>query len=200
MRFERRLNNVPERARSLNIAVRCVLGIAASGATFAPASAQTVGPLVQITTDDPFAACTADNVAQQEKALGPAAINFPNTAIEPWVAIDPTTQNLLVGHQQDRWSDGGSRGLVGNLSTDGGSTWTETIPGGVSECTGGTFARASDPWMTFAPNGNAFFSSLVVNPGRVTFEALQSGQLVSRSTDHGATWEAPITLITDGAD
>jgi hypothetical protein len=90
--------------------------------------------------------------------------------------------------------------LVGNLSTDGGSTWTETIPGGVTECTGGTFARASDPWVTFAPNGHAFFSSLVVNPGRVAFEALQSGQLVSRSTDHGATWEAPITLITDGAN
>jgi hypothetical protein len=178
----------------------CALGAAASMSALAPAAAQTVGPLVQITKDDPFATCTADNVAQQEQALGPSAVLFPNAAIEPWVAIDPTTQNLLVGHQQDRWSDGGSRGLVGNLSTNGGSTWTETIPGGVSECTGGSFARASDPWVTFSPNGHAFFSSLVVNPGKVGFEALQSGQLVSRSTDHGATWEAPITLITDGAN
>ena len=181
-------------------AAACALGAAASVGTLAPAAAQTLGPLVQITTDDPFANCTADKVAQQETALGPAAVLFPNTAIEPWVAIDPTTHNLLVGHQQDRWSDGGARGLVGNISTDGGSTWTETIPGGVTECTGGTFARASDPWVTFSPNGHAFFSSLVVNPGRVTFEALQSGQQVSRSTDHGATWEAPITLVTDGAD
>jgi hypothetical protein len=200
MRFEHRLKNVPEGARSRKVAVTCVLGIAASIAALTPAAAQTLGPLVQITTDDPFATCTADNVAQQESALGPSAVLFPNTAIEPWVAIDPTTQNLLVGHQQDRWSDGGSRGLVGNLSTDGGGTWTETIPGGVSECTGGKFARASDPWVTFSPNGHAFFSSLVVNPGRVAFEALNSGQLVSRSTDHGATWEAPITLITDGAN
>jgi hypothetical protein len=88
----------------------CALGAAASMSALAPAAAQTVGPLVQITKDDPFATCTADNVAQQEKALGPAAILFPNTAIEPWVAIDPTTQNLLIGHQQDRWSDGGREG------------------------------------------------------------------------------------------
>ena len=199
MRFKRRLKNAA-RVHRRNVAATCMLGLAASAAAFAPAAAQTAGPLVQITKDDPFAPCTADNVAQQEKALGPAAVLIPNTAIEPWVAIDPMTQTLLVGHQQDRWSDGGSRGLVGNRSTDGGSTWSETIPGGVSECTGGTFARASDPWVTFSPNGHAFFSSLVVNPGRVAFEALQSGQLVSRSTDHGATWEAPITLITDGAN
>lgn len=187
-------------ARSGTLALASVGSVAAVLSVLAPAAAQTLGPLVQITTDDPFATCTADNVAQQETALGPAAVVFPNTAIEPWVAIDPTTQNLLVGHQQDRWSDGGSRGLVGNLSTDGGTTWTETIPGGVTECTGGKFARASDPWVTFSPNGHAFFSSLVVNPGRVTFEAVNGGQLVSRSTDHGVTWEAPITLITDGAN
>jgi hypothetical protein len=187
-------------AVSGSVALICVCGVAAGLSTLEPAAAQTLGPLVRITNDDPFATCTADNVAQQETALGPAAVLFPSTAIEPWVAIDPTTQNLLVGHQQDRWSDGGARGDIGNISTDGGSTWTGTIPGGVTECTGGTFARASDPWVTFSPNGHAFFSSLVVNPGRVTFEALKSGQLVSRSTDHGATWEAPITLITDGAD
>ncbi|HEV2547358.1 MAG TPA: sialidase family protein [Stellaceae bacterium] len=167
----------------------------------APAVAQTVGPLVQITADDPFATCTADNVAQQEKSIG--SILFSNTAIEPWVAVDTSTDppGLLVGHQQDRWNDGGSRGLVGNRSTDGGSTWKETIPGGVSECTGGSLVRASDPWVTFSPKGHAFFSSLVSNPSRTpAFGVSGGGQLVSRSTDHGATWEAPITLITDGAN
>ena len=98
-------------------------------AAAAPAAAQTALPLVQITTDDPFATCTADDVAQQETELN--ATLFPNTAIEPWVAIDPTdATRVLVGHQQDRWSDGGSRGLVGNLSKDGGASWNETIPGG----------------------------------------------------------------------
>jgi hypothetical protein len=189
-----------EGGRRSAVVLACICSVAAGLSVLAPAVAQTAGPLVQITTDDPFATCTADNVARQETALGPSAVLFPNTAIEPWVAIDPTTQNLLVGHQQDRWSDGGSRGLVGNLSTDGGGKWTETIPTGVSECTGGAFARASDPWVTFSPNGVAFFSSLVVNPGRTAFEATGGGMLVSRSTDHGATWEAPITLITDGAN
>jgi hypothetical protein len=168
-------------------------------AAAAPAAAQTALPLVQITTDDPFATCTADDVAQQETELN--ATLFPNTAIEPWVAIDPTdATRVLVGHQQDRWSDGGSRGLVGNLSKDGGASWNETIPGGVTACTGGEFARASDPWMTFSPDGTAYFFSLVVDPGKVTFEATGGGMLVSKSTDHGQSWGAPITLITSGAN
>jgi hypothetical protein len=197
MRFECRLKNAP--ARGWNVAVAGVLGIAASVALLAPAVGQTAGALVQITKDDPFVTCTADNVAHQETEIG--SVLFPNTAIEPWVAIDPTTQKLLVGHQQDRWNDGGSRGLVGNLSTDGGATWSETIPIDVSECTGGSFVRASDPWVTFAPNGHAFFSSLVSNPSRTpAFGVSGGGQLVSRSKDGGANWEPPITLITDGAN
>lgn len=197
MRFEWRLKNAPACGR--NVAIAGVLGIAASVALLPPAVAQMAGPLVKITKDDPFATCTADNVAHQETEIG--SVLFPNTAIEPWVAIDPTTQNLLVGHQQDRWNDGGSRGLVGNLSTDGGATWSKTIPIDVSECTGGSFVRASDPWVTFSPSGDAFFSSLVSNPSRTpAFGVSGGGQLVSRSKNGGATWEPPITLITDGAN
>jgi hypothetical protein len=166
----------------------------------APAMAQSAGPLIQITTHDTFASCTADKVAQQQKELGSTL--YPNTAIEPWVAIDPTDpQRLLVGHQQDRWSDGGSRGLVGNVSNDGGSTWAETIPSGVSDCSGGSFGRASDPWVTFAPDGTAYFFSLVIDPAPTpTFGASSGAMLVSRSTDHAKTWGPPITLIRDGAN
>jgi hypothetical protein len=187
-------------ANGATLALACACSVAAGLSVLAPAAAQTLGPLVRITNDDPFATCTADNVAQQEIELGSTL--FPNTSIEPWVAVDPTNpQRLLVGHQQDRWNDGGARGLVGSVSNDGGTTWTETIPGGVTECTGGTFARASDPWVTFSPNGHAFFSSLVVNHGKEQrFEATGGGMQVSRSTDHAVTWEAPIMLITDGAN
>jgi hypothetical protein len=114
------------------------------------------------------------------------------------VAADPTNPSrLLVGHQQDRWNDGGSRGNVGVFSSDAGSTWTNTIPTGATECTGGKFARASDPWVDFAQDGTAFFFSLVLDPMKSTtpFGARNSGMLVSRSVDHGATWQTPVTLI-----
>jgi hypothetical protein len=158
---------------------------------------------VQVTGADPFATCTKDNVHQQETAFG--SVLFPSTAIEPWVAVDPTDQSrLLVGHQQDRWSDGGARGDTDALSNDGGATWTNPIPAappGVTRCTGGKDNRASDPWTAFAKDGTAFFMSLVVNPAKLQtpFVARHSGMLMSRSTDHGATWSAPTALITNNS-
>jgi hypothetical protein len=63
--------------------------------------------------------------------------------------------------QQDRWSNGGAHGLVAGITHNGGTTWTETFAH-FSECAGGTaanggdFERSSDPWVTFAPNGDAY--------------------------------------------
>jgi hypothetical protein len=163
--------------------------------------AQTLGPLTQVTGADPFTSCTKDNVGQQETTYG--SVLFPNTAIEPWVAVDPTnTSRLLVGHQQDRWSDGGARGDIDALSNDGGATWTNPVPANppdVTECTGGKRARASDPWVVFANDGTALFMSLVLDPAKPTtpFGARKSAMLESRSTDHGQTWSAPVALIAD---
>jgi len=176
-------------------------GLAGSAATLiltiSPSShAQVLGPLVQVAAGDPFSGCTADQVQAQESAFG--SILFPATSIEPWVAADPTdASRLLVGHQQDRWDDGGSRGLVGVVSSDAGSTWSNSIPNGVTDCTGGKFRRASDPWVDFAQDGTAFFFSLVLDPMKPTtpFGARNSAMLVSRSVDHGATWQSPVTLI-----
>jgi hypothetical protein len=168
----------------------CAIGFASTGL------AQSLGPLVQVTGADPFASCTADNVHQQETAYG--SVLYPNTVIEPWVASDPTNPSrLLVGHHQDRWNDGGARGLVGVASSDGGATWADTTPQNVTECTGGKYGRASDPWTAFANDGTALFLSLVLDPAKPTtpFGARNSAVLVSRSTDHGATWGTPVSLI-----
>ncbi len=172
--------------------------LAAIGVSFT-VQAQTLGPLVQVTVGDPFGACT-DNVHGQQTAFG--SILYPNTAIEPWVAVDPTDPSrLLVGVQQDRWSDGGARGLIGVVSKDGGSTWTDSIPPRVTRCTGGNFVRASDPWTAFANDGTAFFFSLVFDPAQpaTPFGTRRSGALVSRSTDHGVTWGPPFTLIKNNS-
>jgi hypothetical protein len=172
------------------VASVCAIGFAST------VQATTLGPLVQVTGADPFAACTKDNVHQQETAYG--SILYPNTNIEPWVASDPTNPSrLLVGHHQDRWNDGGARGLVGVASSDGGATWAGTTPQDVTECTGGDYARGSDPWTAFANDGTALFLSLVLDPAKpqTPFGARNSALLVSRSTDHGATWGGPVTLI-----
>lgn len=180
-------------------------GLAASVYAIAFASTgqtQSLGPLVQVTGADPFASCAADNVGQQEKAFG--SVVFPSTAIEPWVAVDPTdASRLLVGYQQDRWSDGGARGLVGVVSSSGGGAgaWADTIPSGTTECAGGKRDRASDPWTAFALDGTAFFMSLVLDPAKPStpFGARKSAMLVSRSTDHGATWGSPAVLLSNNS-
>lgn len=176
-------------------------GVIALACSLDPAAhAQTLGSLAQVAAGDPFSGCTADQLQAQESAFGSTL--FPATSIEPWVAVDPTdSSRLLAGHQQDRWDDGGSRGLVGVVSNDAGATWSNSIPSGVTKCTGGKFRRASDPWVDFAQDGTAFFFSLVLDPAQPTtpFGARNSGMLVSRSSDHGATWQPPVALIRNNS-
>ncbi len=126
---------------------------------------------------------------------------YVNAEVEPFIAVNPTNPNNLIGvWQQDRWSNGGSRGLAGAHSFDGGGTWTRTSAA-FSRCSGGhagnggDFERASDPWVTFAPDGTAYQIALAFN-NRANGD---SAILVSRSTDGGRAWSDPVTLRRDGA-
>jgi hypothetical protein len=60
--------------------------------TLVSASNFIAGPLGPVSDPiSPFATCTADQVGQQ---LG---VNFPNSAVEPWVDVNPTnTQNIVA--------------------------------------------------------------------------------------------------------
>src|SRR5919201_3432306 len=85
--------------------------------------------------------------------------NYPNAEVEPWMDDNPlNARNLIAVWQQDRWSDGGAHGLVTGVSEDAGRTWTRRTPPTFSRCAGGTaanggdYARASAPWVSFAPN------------------------------------------------
>lgn len=163
----------PERT-GLNRAVSAL----GAGAVSAPVRASGVGA-------SPFAACTAD--ANQ------GGVNYADTEVEPWVDVNPTNPNVIVGSwQQDRWSDGGARGLVVGRSLDGGATWQAVPVPGIVKCTGGAYSRASDPWLSFAPDGALYHISL-------SFSAIgaDNAVLVSKSTDSGASWSAPVTLRRD---
>jgi hypothetical protein len=162
----------------------------------------TTGPLVPVSAVNPIAACTADDVAGQiaRDPTGQRRV-FRNSEVEPWVDVNPMDPNNIVAfYQQDRWSDGGSRALVAGVSKDGGASWTPVAIPGISLCSGGTFQRATDPWLSFAPNGVLHQLSLALDidppsnrPGGNGRNAL----LVSRSANGGINWTAPITIIED---
>lgn len=122
---------------------------------------------------------------------------YVNSEVEPFVTVHPGDPNTLVGAwQQDRWSNGAARGLVSATSRDGGRSWRRTmLPfsrcGGGTVMNGGNYERASDPWVSYSPNG-------VVHAMSLSVSGAYSAMLASRSFDHGLTWSNPITLIADG--
>jgi hypothetical protein len=120
---------------------------------------------------------------------------YENAEVEPRVGVDPANPLHIVGvFQQDRWSNGGSHGLVTSTSFDGGATWAESwahfsICAGGTVANGGDFQRASDPWVTFSPNGVVHQISLSFNDTNA-----DNAILASRSTNGGTTWSEPVTL------
>jgi hypothetical protein len=163
---------------------------AVAASLFVTGTAAAAPPVLATPGPSPFAACTADG-ADAQQASG--SVLFPNSEVEPRADIDPTNPFNLVGeYQQDRWSDGGARGLVASVSHDGGSTWHRVVVPGITRCSGGTYDRASDPWLSFAPNGDLYAISL-------SFDAFdtRNAVIVSKSTTKGETWGAPIAVAAD---
>ncbi|MDQ3851163.1 MAG: glycoside hydrolase [Actinomycetota bacterium] len=173
----------------------------AMGAPAAAADPFSFTPLTPVgLSGSPFGS-TSDGAACQN-APGQTGINFPGTQVEPWLAVDPANNaNMVTVWQQDRWSDGGANAVLGAYSTDGGATWiTPAIAGQpkFTNCTGGSgpsggYTRASDPWVSIAPNGHVYFMALQADIGTGPNNAMS----VAKSTDHGATWSAPIVLRRD---
>jgi hypothetical protein len=166
--------------------------------------------VVPVTPPPPFTSVQQVRVSQPsalaagcDGVLAPSGTLYPNTAVEPYLVVNPfSPTNLIAAWQQDRWSDGGSQGLVLAASFDGGSSWTLTSAP-FSRCTGGNasnlgdYARASDPWLTVSPNGFAYALSLSFN-GTTLAPGSSSAMLVARSADLGVTWQLPHALIQDG--
>ena len=137
-------------------------------------------------------------------AVAPSGLNYANAEVEPMVAVNPQDGRNLVGAwQQDRWSNGGARGLRTGFSLDGGRTW-ELSQAAFSRCSGGNaanggdYARASDPWVSIGPTGIAHQIAIAFN-GATFGPGSSNAVLASRSLDGGRTWSAPATLIRDGA-
>ncbi len=175
----------------LMVAVLLAVIIALTAGSVSAGSFAT-GPLIRVSGPSPFAGCTIGGRSDG------SSVNYVNAEVEPRVALNPTNPNNIVAvWQQDPWSDDGAHGLVTGVSFDGGLTWSRTwahfsFCSGGAVANGGDFDRASDPWVTFAANGNVYQISQSISADLST-----SAMLVSKSTDGGSTWSEPTTLIRD---
>jgi hypothetical protein len=187
--------------RLVPVALLCagVLGIAQTAS-----AAISAGTPVQV-PDNPFPGTSAacDNLIAQQTSLG--SHNYPDAEVEPYVAADPANpQHLVATFQQDRWNDGGDNGNITVVSDSGGKSWTlATTQPAFTVCEGATagsasfFNRASDPWVSYSPDGKTVYqASLAFNADGPAFGGVSSVQ-VSTSTDGGVTWNAPVAVRVD---
>src|SRR2546421_506003 len=159
-----RIASLP-RSLTLILAATVTLAIPAAAGWAGPGS---VGPLQQVSGASPFAGCTADSVAAQSGTV------FPNSELEPSIAASTVDRNgdgapdVVAGYQQDRWSNGGSRGVYASVLFNG--AWVQVAVPGTSACVGGAHLRATDPWVTFSPDGTAYYFPLATPDGGTTWE------------------------------
>jgi len=158
----------------------------------AKADTPTLSPLVKVSGPTPF--------SQGCSGAPPQITIFVNAEVEPQVAVDPKDPDHIVGvWQQDRFLGGAAQGLLTGTSFDGGATWQLSyaplsVCSGGNSANGANFRRASDPWVTFAPNGDVYQSSISLTPATGS-----NAVLVSKSVDGGLTWGDPVALIRDNS-
>ena len=175
---------------SITVGAAALLVAAATGAANAgPVSSAPAGsggrPVALVSPGDPYAACNI-------KGDG-SATNWPSSEVEPYVSVDPRNPHHVIGvFQQDRWADGGARGLTATYSTDGTHFTESPLP--YSHCAPGglPYQRASDAWVSIGPDGTAYSSGLV-------FDATdaRNGVAAATSYDGGRTWRNTTQLIAD---
>lgn len=124
---------------------------------------------------------------------------YDNTEVEPQVAVNPTNPAEMIGAaQQDRWPDGGARGLSSWITHDGGTSWSKLPDVPWSGCQGGPtrFGRVTDPWVTYDKAGNAYFIGQPIDSAALGLSAISVTSL-DRTT---GTWRPPQIIQEDSGD
>ena len=172
--------------------LRQVLALAAAATLLAVGSAvATVDPTVRVSpTASPFGGTASGAACQGATQTG---TNYPGAEVEPFVDVNLANPDNVVGNwQQDRWPNGGATGNMSAFSNDGGQSWTipPILPDDpnmgqakFSRCTGGNaanggdFERATDPWVSFSPNGVAQQIALAIRSESAAITSIGTAQL-----------------------
>jgi hypothetical protein len=134
-------------------------------------------PITQVSTD-PYTNTTSFHATELE----PDTFSFGST---------------IVGvFQTGRFPDGGSNDTGWATTTNNGTSWTNGfLPSTTVYSTPpGPWARVSDPSVAFDAKHNVWMISSLAIDNTVTGKAV----IVSRSTDGGLTWTAPVTVSQGG--
>lgn len=150
------------------------MALASVAALPAAISAATLGPLIEISRPNAVGTC--------DSGFHPVPMSLDDGS-EPIAAVNPINPNNIVA----AWIQGPFQNIVVAASFDGGATW-QRVPVPFTTCSGGTFPGAGDPWLSFSPNGDLYCIAL----GGPAFSTLTT--LVTKSTDGGLHWSAPLTL------
>jgi len=151
-------------------------GMALAGLLAMPASATTLGPLIELSR--PNAVGTCDD----------SFVSLPGNwtlddAFEPFVAANPVNPKNIVAV----WIQGLLQNIIAAVSFDGGRTWQQ-VPIPFTVCSGGPFRGAGDERLCFAPNGDLYAIAVIGN------DLAFRGIAVCKSTDGGLHWSAPVVL------
>ena len=115
---------------------------------------------------------------------------------EPYVASHPLNAGSLIISVSEVVGGLDSKGLLARsyFSNDGGRTWAVSdLPGLREALVEGRLQTVLDTWVTFAPNGESYFTAL-------PFTAEEQAPIYFyRSPDSGRTWLGP-TVLGSGGD
>lgn len=110
---------------------------------------------------------------------------------EPHLARHPLDPDVLLGtFQEGRFTDGGAVNCGYSVSTNGGLSWSRSLIPGLTTNSGGAYLRATDPVAGIDLQGNLFLNNLTA----LDREFITSALVISRSTNGGVTFEAPVEI------
>jgi hypothetical protein len=159
--------------------------------TIAIASASAALPPLTISAD-----AGLDAVARKCLANAQGTIDRV-TDDEPFVAVHPRDPRKLVSIWQTRSTFGSV--IQWARTTDGGLRWSPPHAVPINACAGGPLPggrRASDPWVTVAPDGRIYLSAITYAPGSGGGPDLVNALVAVTSPDFGATWRVPVAIAT----
>lgn len=125
---------------------------------------------------------------------------YSGDGLQHATTVEPDTfsfgSTIVTAYQSGRAFDGGATNIKFARSGDSGTTWVNGNLPAITRAEGGPYDRASDPSVAFDARHNVWLISTLALRGTTSF---QGDIVVSRSTNGGLNWSAPV-LVTTGGD